>query len=156
MEIVNKITSFVTKYWKHPIAIALYIAIAIYLIYKYGKGKGDSKPSPLPGDTNWGSGLTETESSNIRRITERLQRDMSSFQVSIGIKERDVEIYKQFLSLSDKEFVGVSNDFNDLYYTDDNGNLYQWIYDESFSYTLGASNDLRETILEKMEKHNLK
>lgn len=153
---MEKFTSFISKYWKHPIAIAIYVAIAIYIIYKIGKGQGTTKPSILPQDTNWGAELTEVEGNNVRRLTERLHRDMDSWQISSGFKDRDVEAYKQWLSLSDKEFVALSNDFNDLYYTESDGNLYQWLFDESFTFTAGASGDLREAILERMEKHNLK
>jgi hypothetical protein len=153
---MEKVTAFISKYWKHPVAIGIYILIAIYIIYKIGKSKGTSAPSKLPNETSWGQDLTQTEATNIRRLVERLHRDMTDYWVSSGFKDRDVEAYMQWLQLNDKEFVAVSNDFNDLYYDEGDGNLYQWLFDESFTLTAGASGDLRETLLQRMEKHNLK
>ncbi len=153
---MDKVILFITKYWKHPVALIIYASIAIYIIWKIGKKSGTFKANKPPSDSNWGKDLTETESNNIRRISQRLFRDMDSYMVSVGLKERDVEAYKQLLALSNTEFVGVYNDFGDLYYDKDKGTLKQWVFDESFSYTWGASGDLRETILEKMETLNLK
>ena len=152
---MNKITSFISAYWKHPVALFIYAAIAIYIIYRVGQSKGTFKGNKLPKETDWGAALTEVQSENIRRISQRLFRDMDSYYVSVGLKDRDVEVYKQLLALDGNEFKGVYNDFGDLYFNKNKGTLYKWIYDESFTYTLGASGDLRETILEKMEKLNL-
>lgn len=153
---MNQITAFITKYWKHPIALIIYAIIIIYIIYKWGKSEGDVKPSELPNETDWGKDLTTSQSDEIRRIADRLYRDMDSYLVSVSMQKRDIQAYKDFLTLPEREFVGVSNDFNDRYYTEDDGKLYQWIMDESFTYTFGASGDIREAILEKMEKYNLK
>jgi hypothetical protein len=75
--------------------------------------------------------------------------------VSSGFKDRDISVYQQFLGLSDTEFVGVYNYFNDLYLKENSGTLTQWLKDESFTYTAGASGDLRETILMRLQGLNL-
>ncbi len=154
---MDKFIEFVKEYWKSPAAIIIYIILGILIIYNWGRIKGAiiNKPTKLPSDKGWGGDLTAAESENIRRLSQRLYRDMDSYMVSAGLKARDIEAYKQLLGMSDTEFVGVYNDFNDLYLKEEKGTLTQWIYDESFTFTLGASGDLRDTILEKMEKLNL-
>ena len=153
---MKEVTSFITKYWKHPIALVIYGLIIIYIIYRLGKSSGTVKPNTVPSDKNWGKDLTNIESTNIRRIVQRLYRDMDNNWVSMGIADRDTEVYKQLMNLSNTEFTGVYNDFNDLYFDKGEGTLADWIYDESFTFTWGASGDLRETLIERFEKLNLK
>ena len=153
---MKEIGSFITKYWKHPVAIGLYIAVAVWLIYKYGMKQGSPEAAPLPNETDWGAALTTQQAIDVRKLTERLHTDMDSYMISAGFATRDLEAYKQLLNIPEKEFVAVANDFNDLYYTEKEGNLYQWIDEESFTYTWGASGDIRATILNKMEEYNLK
>lgn len=152
---MNKITSFISKYWNHPIALTIYSIILIYIIYRIGKNKGAVKPNTLPNDTDWGGGLTPSEGTNVRAISERLYRDMDNAWVWVGAS-RDCEAYQQFLGLSDTLFTAVYNDFNDLYYSKGDGTLKEWISDESFSGTRGCSGDIKDAILKRMDKLNLK
>lgn len=152
---MNKIGAFISKYYKHPVAIGLYILILILIIYNWGKIKGSFKARKPPKDTDWGKDLTEAESQKVRGLSQRLFRDMDSWAVSSGFKDRDCDAYQELVNIPEKLLVAVYNDFNDLYYEKGDGTLYDWINDESFSLTAGCSNQLKETVLRKMEQYNL-
>ena len=146
---------FISKYWKHPIALVFYAIILILIVYYIGKGKGTIKPNELPDDTSWGGSLTPEQSTNVRALSRRLYKDMDSYMVSVGWTQRDKEAYFQLLGLSDTLFVAVYNDFNDLYFDKGKGTLTQWIDDENFVLTHGASGDVKDAIMLRMQKLNL-
>lgn len=150
-----KIGDFISKYWKHPIALFLYAIIIILIVYNWGKVKGSFKGKKPPKDTDSGKGLTDQESEQVSLLVGRLYRDMDSYMVSSGFKDRDVDAYKQLLGLDDRMFISVYNYFGELYFKEGNGTLREWIDGESFTFTTGASGDLREAILEKMDKLSL-
>lgn len=155
---MDKFIKFVKENWKSPVAIGLYILIAVLIIYNWGRIKGSTvnKPNKLPKETDWGKDLTEKESEDISKLAQRLWRDMDSYLVSASLKPRDVEAYVTLLSQPDRDTVGTYNYFNDLYYSQEDGTLKDWIYDESFTYTHGASGDLKTAILQKFDRLNLK
>jgi len=143
--------SFISTYYKHPIAIAIYIIVIAIIVYYVGKSMGGVKQSKLPNDTGWGGSLTEQDGKTIRNIVIRLHDDMDSYLVASGLRSRDNQAYYDLSNFSDTMFVAAYNDFNDLYFKEGNGTMKNWIDDE-----LGLDGDVKKIIMQRFSKQNLK
>ena len=143
---------FLLKYWKQ---IAITLAITFILIYIWYRGKaagesGQPKFVEVPQDIFSGSGTLLVDSNKVRRIATELHNDMEdgAWWLGAGHEER---IYEEFAALSDSEFVSVYNDFNERYFSEGEGTLWQWIDDEVFAgWTI-----IDDVIMPKMARLNL-
>jgi len=135
-------------YLKNPWVL---LALAVVVIVVVWKLKGGSlininRPTPLPTD-NAGGELTDSEAQAVREIAMRLHSDMDGFTVV-----RDRETYREWMSMPDRLFVAVYNDFNNLYFNDGQGTLRQWIANEGPWW---GDFDSKANIIERMDRLNL-
>lgn len=69
--------------------------------------------------------LSETEKQTAKRLAVAAHEDMSGIAWS-----RDMDLWREIISLPDELLVGVYNYFNALYYPERDGTMYQWLMDE--------------------------
>lgn len=147
-------STIVTRKWFVPVVVIVLAIITILVIYYLGKRSGKKQNEYLtpPNETGWGGNLTPTESNKVKQMTNDIYEDIYSWQVSAGWKQRNCDVYKDLVSESDKITVAVAN-----YYIQTHGvKLYDDVEGESFATTRGCSNDLRESVLNKLIRLNLK
>jgi hypothetical protein len=143
------ITMLKNKY----VIIAIVAVVLLVAVYFYGrksyKDKLAGAITKLPGQTNWGGGLSHAESKEVREITLALHADIDKWDLW---STRDVDIYERFASLNDEMFVAVSNDYNTLY--PDEGGLRSRINDQ-WSFGIVRFNQLRDVINRRFDKNNI-
>src|SRR3990172_6596685 len=116
---MDKITTFISQNWKHPVAIALYVVLGIVIIYvvlnKFGvfdengsDGSGNTDTPPPPA---WELGLTPEEKLVVSERSERLFKDMDSTIVGLGLSPRDVQVYIDLANLNDKMTKAIHEHF---------------------------------------------
>lgn len=116
---------------------ALVVIGAIYLIYKREtKGKGFTQ-APPPDQGSTGVDLTEQEAAQVRSLTNRLYNDLDGISIA-WFAPRDIEAWQELNSLNDQLFTAVFNDFGNLYYSQHNLTLYQWMQEENFWFSASA------------------
>jgi hypothetical protein len=69
--------------------------------------------------------LSETEKQTAKRLAVAAHEDMSGLAWS-----RDMDLWREIISLPDELLVAVYNYFNALYYPEKDGTMYQWLMDE--------------------------
>jgi hypothetical protein len=69
--------------------------------------------------------LTENEKQTAKRLAVAAHEDMTGIAWS-----RDMELWREIVSLPDELLVAVYNYYNALYYPERDGTMYQWIMDE--------------------------
>lgn len=110
---MNKVTTFITTYYKHPIAIGIYIIIGIVVIYfilKAVKPKEDPKTN-----IDWDKNLTPEEKIVVAERAERLFNDMDSVLVLVGLNARDVQAYIDLANMNDKLSTAVYKNYNQIF-----------------------------------------
>jgi hypothetical protein len=143
------------KYLKNP-WVLLGIVIVIFLVYRKFFGGGSLinifNPVSLPTHGPSGEPLTTTQSEAVRELAMRLHTDMDG--ATITNFQRDVEAWRQFMSLPDNLFRAVYNDFGNLYFREGEGTLREWIENEwTWVDTAGVAS--RSQILNRMATLNL-
>lgn len=135
-------------YLKNPWVLLALAGVLILILWKWGKVSllNINVPTPLPTDTAGGP-LTDAEAEDVRSMAMQLHSDMDGFTVL-----RDREVWRQFMSMSDRLFVAVYNDFNNLFFDEGNGTLRQWIADEGPWW---GDFDSKANIIERMDRLNL-
>lgn len=135
-------------YLKNPWVLLALAGVLILILWKWGKVSllNINVPTPLPTDTAGGP-LTDAEAEDVRSMAMQLHSDMDGFTVF-----RDREVWRQFMSMSDRLFVAVYNDFNNLFFDEGNGTLRQWIADEGPWW---GDFDSKANIIERMDRLNL-
>ena len=123
-------------------AIALLLG-AVFVYYK-GKTAGNTH-APLPKNTN----SSETEASIVRGISLALHNEMKG----IGFNG-NIEPFEKYLVTTDRIFVAVYNDFNQMYQADGDGTLRDWINDEYWGIASQAK-QVKESITIRMDNLNL-
>lgn len=136
------------------LAIAL---LAAYLLYTKGKKEGSVEQVSLPNDSAVGSTFTDAEKQQVRKLTNDLHYDMDG----LNLLNRNTRPYQELIGLSDKLFVAVYNDFNSLYFKEENifGNpknitLKEWILTENFDWH-NIFDQLKPLMIERFNKLNL-
>ena len=120
--------------------VALVILFTILII----KRRKAVKSVALPSETTWGSTLSVAEESDIIRISDGLYQEMKGW----AIFGHDMDIFEEYLTTSDRVFVGVANYFYEKY--GGGKNLAKWIKAEYF-----WSNSIPDAILARLIKFNI-
>ena len=117
MKAGNKLTMF--------IIIAVIVIALIVTIYFIGRRSAKVKVEqvPLPTDQPGAIQLTNQEASKVRQIATALHDDMNG--LSWG--SHNIVPYNDLTMLSDTLFVAVYNDFNNLFASEGDGTLREWI-----------------------------
>jgi hypothetical protein len=136
------------KQYKNTIIITVAIIAVVLIIYWRGKKAGERetpKEVPLPTDTQGGN-----VTFNPGALTDALHDDINEM---FGI--RDIEPYRELLTISNSQLVAVYNDWNNRYYLDDNRTLPQAIKHEMTSLFSFTWPTIAETVLERFKSLNL-
>ena len=134
---MKKFTPYQLKVAKY-IGITLLVLLLIWRLPKafngfFGIEEGpDFTPVPMPTADSTGVTLSTAEAQLVRAMSQRLHTDMQGLAMP-GL--RDNEVYNQLLELTDPLLVAVYNDFGQLYYSQGEGTLRQWLNSEQFWYT---------------------
>lgn len=160
----EKIQGFFAKYWQ-GILYVLVVVFLLILVWNIGGAladgirklfgidpkdgePGDFNPSPLPNNPAW----TPEQAETIRSLAMRLHTDMEG--ANVFSSARDIEAWRQLMSLPNDMFVGVYNDFGDLYYHEGNGTFRKWVEDEwTWWDTSGIAG--KSQVLERLSRLNL-
>lgn len=142
------------KYLKNP-WVLLGIVIVIFLIYRKLFGGGALinifNQAELPTHGPAGEVLTETQARAVRELALRLHTDMEGWTLNVT---RDVEAWRQLMSLPDNLFVAVYNDFGNQFFREGLGTMREWIESEwTWVDTSGVAS--RSQILNRMATLNL-
>jgi len=137
-----------TKYLRNPWVLLALAVVVIWVLYKFrGPLFNFNVPQDLPDEPN----LSATERQVVRELSMRLHRDMSG--VGIGFL-RDHNAWQQLMSMSDRLFVAVSNDFNRLYFKQGKGTMRKWVQDEwTWADVAGIAG--RTQVLDRMASLNI-
>ena len=115
------------KYLRNPYVLLGIVVIVLALVWKFqGSLFNINVPQDLPDEPN----LTDSERQAVRELSMRLHADMKG--INVFSSARDREAWAQLMSMSDRLFVAVSNDYNRLYYRESQGTLRQWVSDEAW------------------------
>jgi len=128
---------------------ALAILILAILSYYKGKASGTTKIEAAPLPTEGGS-LSNTDSQLVREIVLKIHNSLQG----IGFIFRDVLPFLRLANASDKLFVAIYNDFNNLYAKADKGTLRNWINDDWYQSGTQTAGAVR-SILGRMDTLNL-
>lgn len=131
--------------------IALLAIIVIIIIILSIKKKSNSQNSPLPTDSAGGP-LTQAEAEVVRKIVLDLHDDMDG--INWLFWSRNTKVYMDLATLSDKFFVAVYNDFNNLFGSEKNGTLKNWIQNDLF-YKGTKEGGAYPILMERFSKLNL-
>ena len=127
------------------------IAILILAILSYYKGKANGstkiEAAPLPTE---GGNLSNTDSQLVREIVLKIHNSLKG----VGFIFRDEKPFLRLANASDKLFVAIYNDFNNLYAKDDKGTLRDWINDDWYQSGTETAGAIR-SILGRMDTLNL-
>ena len=124
---------------------ALILGAIIFIYYKgvksgkIGKPKFIKPPKDAPGQPQ-GSGA------NVRQTAIALYDDMNGYNWS----GHNMTPYKNWATMNATDFVGVYNDFNNMYYEVGEGTLKEWIINEKY-----YDNLVDDIIIPRMGKENL-
>lgn len=133
------------------IATAIVVVVVVAIILVTRQSKPDYKQADLPTQASTGVNLTQQQAQTVRDLAIRLHEDMKGLNLNIT---RDVEAWRQLMSLSVDMFTAVFNDFGNLYYSEGKGTLYDWVSDEwSWVDPMGIASS--DTVLERLSSLNL-
>ena len=137
------------KNYKNTIFLTVAIIAVVLIIYWRGKKAGEKetpKEVPLPIDTQGGNVTTF----NPGPLTDALHDDINEI---FGI--RNIEPYRELLTISNSQLVAVYNDWNQRYYAEDSRTLPQAIKHEMTSLFSFTWPTLAETVLDRFKSLNL-
>lgn len=127
------------------------IAVLVLAIFSYYKGKasGSTKieAAPLPTE---GGALTSTDSQLVREIVLKIHNSLKG----VGNIFRDEKPFLRLANASDKLFIAIYNDFNNLYAKAEKGTLRDWINDDWYQSGTQTAGAVR-SILGRMDTLNL-
>jgi len=127
------------------------IALLLLVILSYYKGKvsGTTKieAAPLPTE---GGNLSNTDSQLVREIVLKIHNSLKG----VGNIFRDEKPFLRLANASDKLFVAIYNDFNNLYAKAEKGTLRDWINDDWYQSGTQTAGAVR-SILGRMDTLNL-
>ncbi len=138
------------KYKKYIIIALIVIAIGL-IIYFIGRKTSSIQQKELPSENE---AIDTAAAAKIRQISNDLHNDMAG----INILNRNKEVYKQMLGLSNSLFVAVYNDFNNLFGLENKGTLKNWIEDEFYFNIWGLSlefKSLKNALIDRFNQLNL-
>lgn len=137
--------------------IVITISLFFFLRWLFKKVAGFNQ-AELPDENSVGVNLTQAQAAQVRSIVQRLHTDMKG----INAFGRDWDVYRELNELNDPLFLAAFNDFGNLYFSEGNGTLKQWITEENFTasaffvtplwWTRGS---IKSDILERMDRLNL-
>lgn len=144
-----------TKKWLIVAGIILVLLIA-FGIYWYKRGKKTTSIAPIikdnPGSTaadNNPAGVSDTD---IKFLATNLHTDMSGS----NFWGHNDDYFQHLLELSDTDFERVYNAFNTEYQAESGQTLIQWVDGENDFFGGGAFASLKQAILARGKKLNLK
>ncbi len=119
------------------------LLVGFYLVLKkmFLRPPSDSLPEKVAGTR-----LTDEQQKTIRRFSLALYRE---FNDSSSWFDSDDTLLQDFLALNDLMFVGIYEDFNNLYFKESEATLAAWINNEFIA------GDIDTKILERMNTLNL-
>jgi len=132
------------------IGVIAAMVVVVYLIYKFATKQPDFNAVPLPNEG--------TDPTDIRSITLRLHSDMEGFTLN-----RNLEVWTEFLELSDADFIAVYNDFGTMYYPESGQSLREWVDGETFAFnssvftpwSIYTGNEIKAGVIDRMDQLNL-
>lgn len=140
------------KNWKGILigsSVLLLVIIVLVVVIVVIVRKRKQQAAALPENTDWGKGLSASESETIQRIAKGLYDEMKGIQ----FWSRNIEIYREYAATSDRIFVGVANHFADKY---GNGeNLAQWMDSEAYGWTSIETRGIVTGIMQRLEKFGI-
>lgn len=127
--------------------VTIGVALVVFLVYKAMTKEPDFNAVPPP-----------PEGLHIRQMAMRLHSDMDGINVT-----RDMDMYNEFLSMSNADFVAVYNDFGELFFAGSGQTLRQWIEGENFALTssvftpwsIYAGTEMKTALLNRFNELNL-
>lgn len=128
------------------------IAVLALLVFTYfrGKSNGTTKIETVPLPTEGGT-LSNTDSQLVREIVLKIHNSL----YGVGNIFRDEKPFLRLANSSDKLFVAIYNDFNNLYVKDEKGTLRNWINDDWYQSGTQTAGAIR-SILGRMDTLSLR
>jgi hypothetical protein len=147
------------KYRQYFILFGIVLAVAVIIYFtgrRAGKKASDNPwQAPLPTDIGNGSGPSSVDWAKIRSITDDLFSDLEKLDWIPMWGTRVIQVYEQWNSLSDTEFVAVYNDFNSRFSSRFSGKSVVVILKDEWSWGSSAFNSLRASIISRCERLKL-
>lgn len=144
MPITNKINFNSPTTW---VGLVIAVGLLIYLINRVTKAK--SAPPPKPVNLPWGFGLSVADSDLIREYSIKLHDDMDG----LNFNGHDSPLYAAYLIEPPEVFAGVYNDYNAMYFAENEGTLNEWLQSEYFYLASEQANV--DAIIARMAANNL-
>lgn len=141
---------------KYTIYIVLAVVLIGIFVFIYFMGRRSAKMKieqvPLPSDQPGGKVLTSVDNAKVRTIAQQLHDDMDGLNLT-----HKSDPYEALLASNDSVFVAVYNDFNNLFASENEGTLRDWLKDEvSASWWIPAYSVLINSIIDRMDRLNLR
>jgi hypothetical protein len=138
------------------IVIILAVVIIGIFVFIYFIGRRSAKVKieqvTLPTDQPGGYKLSVAESQTVRSIAQNLHTDMKG----LNIWSHDIVPYQNYMSCNDTLFVAVYNDFNNLFGSEGDGTLRDWLNGEVGGWYNSNFESVRKSILSRMDRLNLR
>ncbi len=137
------------KYLRNPWVLLALAVVVIAVLYRFrGPLFNLNVPQELPDEPN----LSDTERQVVRELSMRLHNDMDGLTPFASLRDRDA--WAQLMSMSDRLFVAVANDFNRLYFREGKGTMRQWLQSEAWWVDMAGIAG-RDQILDRMASLNI-
>jgi hypothetical protein len=130
------------------VGILAFVIILFVAVRKMAPLIAINRQVPLPSDPL----LSSTESQLVRELSIRLQKDMIGINVFSSMRDRDA--WAQLMSMPDRLFISVYNDFNTLNFSTGKGTFTKWVTDEFVWWDTGGLTG-RDNVLDRLASLNL-